>query len=250
MVARTAKLPNIRKIYVPDPDHVIVDADLAGADARVVAWEADCKYLKDIFNAGKDLHWENAKLMFETKRPTKVQRNVQAKRAVHAAHYGVAVPTMARSLGVTQARAQRFLDIYFEAVPEIPEWHERVKDDLLATRTITNAFGFRFYYTDRVVDYRSGRVIPKALHEMLAWGPQSTVAIVTNKGLVNIHRHLPHVEPLIQVHDSLVMQTHKRHLPNVLDDIRTQMTLTIPYDDPLTIPVDVHHSDKSWGDCK
>src|SRR6516225_7674462 len=53
------RLPNIRKMFVPDPGKVIVDADLAGADAQVVAWRADDPKLKAAFRAGKSVHLMN-----------------------------------------------------------------------------------------------------------------------------------------------------------------------------------------------
>src|SRR6516165_752237 len=53
------RLPNIRKMFVPDPGKVIVDADLAGADAQVVAWEAGDPKLKAAFRAGQSVHLMN-----------------------------------------------------------------------------------------------------------------------------------------------------------------------------------------------
>src|SRR6516164_6909165 len=53
------RLPNIRKMFIPDPGKVIVDADLAGADAQVVAWEADDAKLKATFKAGQSVHLMN-----------------------------------------------------------------------------------------------------------------------------------------------------------------------------------------------
>ena len=50
MVSKTAPLPNIKKLFKADPGYYICDADLAQADARVVAWEADDDKLKEIFN--------------------------------------------------------------------------------------------------------------------------------------------------------------------------------------------------------
>lgn len=58
------KLPNIRKLFIPDKGYVIFDADLAGADAQVVAWEADDRDLKAAFHAGLDIHAKNATDMF------------------------------------------------------------------------------------------------------------------------------------------------------------------------------------------
>lgn len=36
-------MPNIRKMYVPDPGKEVFDLDLDSADLRIVTWESDCK---------------------------------------------------------------------------------------------------------------------------------------------------------------------------------------------------------------
>ena len=56
----TVELPNIRKLFVPDPGYVIFDADLAGADAQVVAAEAGDSDLLAAFKGGLDVHTKNA----------------------------------------------------------------------------------------------------------------------------------------------------------------------------------------------
>ena len=57
--------PNLRKMFIPDPGYAIADHDLDQADARIVAWEADCPSLKEIFNdPDRDLHNENCEIIF------------------------------------------------------------------------------------------------------------------------------------------------------------------------------------------
>lgn len=56
-------LPNVRKLFIPDPGYTIYEADLRGADAMVVAWEADDEDLKDAFRRGLDVHAKNAEDM-------------------------------------------------------------------------------------------------------------------------------------------------------------------------------------------
>ena len=89
------------------------------------------------------------------------------------------------------------------------------------------------------------------MRDALAWGPQSTVALVTDKGMVNVYEHLfPHVKPLLQVHDEGVYQIHKSNFGHVLPELREHLSITIPYDDPLVIPVGLKASSRSWGDCE
>ncbi len=236
MVAQTIQLPNIRKLFKPDPGYIIIDCDFDQADARVVAWDSNATKLKEIFNdPSKDLHSENAITIFN--KLDKRTRSL-AKRGVHATNYYITERSLAGSLGITIGEARHFIATWFLAHPEIQEWHERVERDVSSTRTIHNAFGYRKIFYDR-----PDRILPEAL----AWIPQSTVAIAINKALLNIFRNLPQVQLLSQVHDSLVMQVPRRTFPGILKDIKKEMTIEIPYEDPLFLPVSAEVSTKSWG---
>ena len=239
MVAKTVALPNIRKLFEPDPGYVLLDCDLDQADARVVAWDAGAPKLKEIFNdPTRDIHNENATTLYG--RVDKRTRPL-AKRGVHAVNYVITARSLARSLGISIAEAERFISIWFSANPEIPSWHDRIQQDLALTRSVRNAFGFRKVFFDRVES-----ILPQAV----AWIPQSTVAIVINKGLLNIHRTLPQVLINMQVHDSLVFQIPRRQFPDILPQIKQCLSVPVPYEnDPLIIPVSAQASMKSWGDC-
>lgn len=246
MVAETISLPNLRKMFVPDEGYVIIDADLERADAQVVCWEADDEELKQIFKSGADIHEENGRAIFGVSKCSVDQRD-KAKKGVHGANYGVSARTLAGHIGTTVHEAEVFLARWFGAHPKIKAWHKRTAFNLKTKRCIYNQFGFRRYYFDRMAtDDEVGRVLPQAL----AWCPQSTVGIVTNTGLINIEDNLPSVMPLLQVHDSLVLQAPEDECPEVFEKIRQNMLITIPYPDPLIIPVGVKASRQSWGDVE
>ena len=240
MVAQTMPLPNVRKLFLPDPGYIIADCDLEQADAQVVAWEANDDELKAIFrDPTADLHDENAKTIFGTL--TKRNRQL-AKTGVHAVNYGAKPRTLAAALGVSMREAEHFTNRWFAAHPGIVDWHRRVDADLAFTRQVKNRFGNVRYYFDRIE-----HLLPQAL----AWVPQSTVALVINRALVEVDARLRgRVELLMQVHDSLVMQIPKEHFPSVLPELKRCMEVTIPYDDPLIIPVGLDVSETSWGEVE
>jgi DNA polymerase I-like protein with 3'-5' exonuclease and polymerase domains len=60
----TIVLPNIRRLFIPDPGHFIASVDLSGADAQVVAWEAEDEDLKNAFRQGIPIHQKNAEDLF------------------------------------------------------------------------------------------------------------------------------------------------------------------------------------------
>jgi DNA polymerase-1 len=243
----TLQLPNVRKLFIPDPGYVIADMDLDRADLQVVVWEADDEELRDALRAGIDLHSFNAKTLFNLSAPVNTIKKLHpdkrdlAKRWVHGTNYGGGARTMAQSCGITVHEADRLRGRWFAAHPGIAAWHERTEAALRSTRSVANKFGYRRFYFDRV---------DGLLPEALAWVPQSTVAAVINRVWAEIVTSLPHVQVLNQVHDSLVMQW-PASMPQLaqacLDCARR---VVVPYDKPLVIPAGINVSEKSWGDCK
>ena len=108
------------------------------------------------------------------------------------------------------------------------------------SRSAKNKFGYRIIYFDRI-----DGLLPQAL----AWVPQSTVALASFRGMKNLKEKIPHVEILLQVHDSVLFQIPKTDLPSDTD-ILSALEAPIPYSPPLVIPWKLAKSEKSWGDCK
>lgn len=250
------RLPNIRRMFIPDPGMVIVDADLAGADAQVVAWEADDSKLKQAFREGKSVHLMNGEDLLGAEFTTsqghhkdpgtpKGRMYDALKRFVHATNYlGTARtlhlnPAIAWPLYLCEQRQHRWFDLH----PGIRVWHKRVADSLRATRSIRNQFGYRIIYFDR---------IDSVLSQAVAWGPQSTVAEVCFRGALQLRAAVPWVELLLQVHDSIVFQipNHRWGEASTLDLFRRHLAVPVPYPDPLVISWGIAGSEKSWGDCK
>jgi len=247
--------PEVKPFLQPDPGYTLMDWDLDRADAQVVAWEADDEELKEAFRQGLNIHVENARSLFPAVKgwsdeaiaatqtaPTQHQRYYYlAKTGVHATNYLVQDRTLARTLGITVREAGAFRARWFGIHPGVRKWHHRVQTQLKIHSAVYNAFGFRRFYFDRID-------LP-VVQAALAWIPQSTVAIVIAKGMTRLYSALPEVDILLQVHDSLVLQARTPDIPRLLPLIKYHLLVPVPYLDPLTIPVGVKMSEKSWGDC-
>lgn len=252
------ELPNIRRMFVPDPGYTFFDMDLDRADLQVVVWEADDKDLKEALRLGVDMHCLNAVDMYNIKgipvdELIETHPNYKEHRAriggrrqimktwVHGTDYGGSPRTMAINCGLLVRDAERMQTRWFEIHPGIKRWHTRTESQLRTQRFVSNAYGYRRYYFDRVDDL---------LPEALAWIPQSTVAITINRAWLNIYRTLPEVQVLLQVHDSLAGQYPTSSAAQLLPRLREASLITIPYPDPLIIPTGIKTSTVSWGDCK
>lgn len=231
-------IPNLRRLFIPDPGYTFFDMDLDRADLQVVVWESEDLELKEMLRAGIDIHSENAKLLFGAN-AGKHQREF-AKVFIHGTNYGGAARTMAVHTGVTVHEADKMQRRWFEAHPGIKAWHSRTEDQLHKRRFIENRFGYRWYVFDRT---------DGLLGEALAWVPQSTVAITINKIWDNLYCHAPEIMVLLQVHDSLAGQFPTAQSTTCLEKLSTLSRIQIPYSDPLVIPTGLKTSETSWGAC-
>ena len=238
------RLPNIRKLFIPDVGCTIFDCDLSGADAQVVAWEADAKLLKQLFREKVKIHAFNARELYGNDAGPDGKREPyysRTKQGGHLSNYGGTPRTLAATIGISVHEAERFQHRWFELHPEIRGWHRRIESELQTRRFIRNKFGYRRFYFGRVEEL---------LPEALAWIPQSTVACVTNRAWEAIDREVHEVAVLLQVHDSLVGQYLTRCEERLLATMYPIMQITVPYDDPLIIPWGLKTSTRSWGDTE
>lgn len=250
-------LPNIRKLYIPDPGYTFFDMDLDRADLQVVVWESDDEMLKAALALGADIHLLNVYVLdgeeppaldelVEThskyadhRGPRRLKREF-AKVFCHATNYVGSARTVAAHTGRTLHETDRAQRLWFGAHPGIKSWHSRVETQIKHERFVENKFGYRWYIFDR-----TDGLLPEAV----AWIPQSTVACAINRAWLNIHENLPEVEVLLQVHDSLAGQFPTHLKDRCIQRLREESQITIPYPDPLVIPVGIKTSEKSWGHC-
>ena len=243
------RMPNLRKLFLPDPGFEVADVDLDRADVQVVAWDSGDQALKDKLLSGEDVHLMNAADIFggdygSAKRAYKSGdtewkvRRVFAKAFAHATNYGAGARTLAITLGITVREAEQAMARWFAAHPGIADWHSRIETQLWETREVRNIFGYRRLYLDR---------IQGLLPEALAWVPQSTVAHIINIALCKMHDEYPNlITPMIQVHDSLVFQYPRHKRDTALSAARECLSVEMPYDDPRVIPIGFEVG-YSWG---
>ncbi len=262
-------VPNVRKLIVPDGGFEVASVDLSGADAQTVAWESNDQDLKAAFRAKIKIHAHNAKSMFRGKVTTGFEQPYYdlCRTGVHLVNYVGGDETLAAAMGFSVWEARAFRDEWFGLHPRILDWHDRIQDQLNRTRQVSNKFGYRRFYFDRVEG-----ILPEAI----AWIGQSTTACVTYRGFSLMEcwdtiQKFPEREQLfepwmielsrillteldlqmyLQVHDELVFQYPIMYREEVLKRVHPLIHITVPYDDPLIIPWGLKTSTRSWGECE
>lgn len=245
------KVPNFRRAITPPNGFTVFDCDLERADLQIVVWESGDEELKQKMREGLDIHYENAKDIFGTTKPTPVQREL-AKKFVHLTNYVGSARTCAAGVGITVHEADMAQRAWFAAHLKIKEWHKEVQTMLeggvtaksgprgYPGRVVSNIFGYKITFFDR---------LPGLLPEAVAWIAQSAIAIVASK----IHMAFSDIEDVkvwLQMYDSVmgIYPTEKEGI--ILPQMAEARKIVCPYDDPLIIPLGLTTSTESWGACK
>jgi DNA polymerase-1 len=247
-IKHTFPVPNVRKLAIPDTGFEVASIDLTGADAQTIAWEAGDEELKQVFRENKiKIHAHNAMQMFKGKVKTGYEQPYYdlCRTGVHLVNYLGGIDELAGSMGISYGEASEFRDYWFGLHPKIPEFHDRVQQQLSETRMVKNAFGYQRFYFDRME-----HLLPAAV----AWIGQSTTAIVTDRAIINLYndqllRSLD-FQLLFQVHDEIVFQYPQFYRDRILARVYKLAHITVPYPDPLIIPWGLKTSTKSWGECE
>jgi DNA polymerase-1 len=232
--------PDLREMFIPSPGKIFVYRDYSQAEARVVAYLADCRGLIELFeDPTRDIHKENASRIFN-KPIAEVTYDTErylAKRVVHAANYGMAEDRLVQVVnqdavetGVRLDRrmAKQLLEAYFFLYPEIREvFWKGVERDLRATRTLTTAFGRKRVFFGRWDS--SGKLVRDAY----SFIPQGTVGDLGGMALVRCYNEIEIGRPelgahlLLNVHDSILMECDIDHAETVAELMAHAMDIPI-----------------------
>ena len=197
-----------REIFVPDEGKMFMSADLSQAELRVVAYLADEQQFIKVFESGRDVHKMVTSHMFDKPedRITYEEREL-GKRIVHASNYGMGAGKLAELSGMSYHEAEEKMNLYHVHFPKIRIWHMAVEAQLKKTRVLTTPMGRKRMFF--------GRWNKAMLRDAYSYVPQSTVADICLKGMVNLYEEFKlqrklqtdHTcEIVFNIHDEIVIQ--------------------------------------------
>jgi DNA polymerase I-like protein with 3'-5' exonuclease and polymerase domains len=151
-----------------------------------------------------------------------------AKRAGHACNYYAKPHTIAKNAMVELSIAEQFQAQYFRKFSKISEWHAWVARNVQQKGYLNNPLGVRRTFWSRRWD-------DATLREAIAFGPQSTVGMLTNIGLYRLWERFEgrpgaDVQILGNIHDAVIGQVRKEkvaeYVPQILDCLNFPMLIT------------------------
>ena len=244
--------PKLREVFVADEGRKMAYCDLQGAEARAVAYRSgDENYIKAVEET--DVHTMVASLVFGLSGSREDADRIYyrefsfrdlAKRCAHGTNYGGSARTLASSLKVETKVVEEFQRRYNRSFPGIKKWQEAVGRQIQTKGYMDTPLGRRRFFNDRLYSDHTRR-------KAIAYGPQSLVADIISKGLIEVYAQLePEVWVHAMIHDALVVSMEEAKFDSLLPRVLDLMTVEVEVNSrSMIIPVDAEIG-HNWGKYK
>lgn len=239
---RTEIGKKIRRAFVAEEGHVLVDADYSQIELRIIAHITGDPGLCKAFSQGIDVHAATASAVLGKPLETVTQEDRRIAKMVNfGIAYGMSPYGLAARLGIPDDQAKSIIEAYFASFPMVREWMEALIAEAEAKGYVTTLLGRRRYVPGIRSENKQER---DAARRAAINGPfQGGAADIIKKAMVEIDEAEVPATPLLQIHDELIYEVAERDADEACKRIKAIMEDTVP----LSVPVVVETSvGKNW----
>jgi len=192
-------IPNIRSLFVPSEDGVMLQADYSQAELRVIAVLSQDHKLLKIYKDGDDLHDRVAERFFGSSF-TKEERS-KTKNMNFGVAYDQGAATFQEKHGIPKEEAAEFIKWWWSEFTGVRLWRDKVHKKALEDNLLINPFGRKKRIHLITKENRN-----EILRESVNWYPQS---IAHDFLMLSIILADPKLDPnyariLLDGHDAIV----------------------------------------------
>lgn len=240
---RTEEGNKIRSAFCAEDKEksLILSADYSQIELRLLAHVSGDENLIHAFKSGEDVHTMTASKVFgvDLKDVTKDMRR-KAKAVNFGIVYGQSKYGLAKSIGISNAEAQEFIDKYFEHYPKVKEYMTNEVQFVNEHGYVETMFGRKRYLASELAspNYQIREFAQRAaINQPL----QGSAADLIKMAMIEVQRRLEEkglkTKMIMQVHDELVFEVPKEELETVKELVRDAMELNQPLRVPLELDI-------------
>lgn len=240
----------IRKMFVPKPGHVLVDADYSQIELRVLAHIARDTAMQAAFESGMDIHTVTASQVFHmpVEQVTPLQRR-HAKAVNFGIVYGISEFSLAEDIGVSRFEARDYIDRYLNNYSGVKAYMHNVVTQAREKGYTQTIYGRR----RSIPELTSSNFNIRQGAERIALNTpiQGTAADLIKLAMIRVENALndkyPQAELLLQVHDELIVECPEQIAAEVSALVSEEMRNVAELSVPLIAQA---NWGKSWFEAK
>ena len=245
---RTEEGNKIRNAFVAGDktNGLILSADYSQIELRLLAHISQDKHLLEAFNSGVDVHTLTASKVFDVpvEDVTKEMR-YKSKAVNFGIIYGQSKYGLAKSLGISNADAETFIEKYFATYPKVKAYMEGTVLEAEERGFVETIFGRKRYLATELSS-SNGMIREFAKRAAINQPIQGTAADLMKIAMIDFSKKLKEnnlqSKMIMQVHDELVVEVVKSELDIVTKLVKEAMELNQPLSVPLVVDVNVGES--------
>ena len=227
----------IKNAFMSQEGYSLVSCDYSQIELRILAHIADIKFFKDAFSAGADIHTATASSIFDVPLAEVTDElRGQAKTINFGIIYGMSGFRLGNILGVPAAQATKYINAYFEKIPEFIEFREKILEFARSHGYVQTLIGRRCY----IRDIHSTNYQLRSFSERQALNAviQGSAADIVKIAMIKVYPETENLNSkmLLQVHDELVFETLDESVERALKILPKIMENAMQ----LSVPLLVH----------
>jgi len=237
---RTELGRQIRKAFVAEPGHLLLDIDYSQIELRIVAHMAQDKAMIEAFEQDQDIHATTAAAVFGIPlEQVGSDMRRRAKGVNFGLIYGMSAFGLTRTTDLTLAEAEDFVLAYFERFPGVKRYLEATKEQARKDGYVETLLGRRRYFPqlEEGGPAVSQQAKARAEREAINAPIQGTAADILKLAMLDLPEALAkqnlQAQMLLQVHDELVLEVPEDQLPAASDLVQRVMRQAYKLDVPL-----------------
>ena len=233
----------IRKMFIPRPGCVLVDADYSQIELRVLAHIANDEAMCNAFQNGMDIHTVTASQVFSVpaEQVTSLQRR-HAKAVNFGIVYGISEFSLAEDIGVSRYAAKAYIDSYLANYEGVRAYMKQVVADATEKGYTQTLYGRKRWIPELIstnFNIRQG-----AERIALNTPIQGTAADLIKLAMIRVDQalteHFPEARLLLQVHDELIVECPEEMAKSAAELISREMEQVAQLKVPLL-------AEAKWG---
>ena len=247
---RTDMGSEIRKMFIPKPGCVLVDADYSQIELRVLAHIANDENMCAAFRGGLDIHTVTASQVFAVapEAVTSLQRR-HAKAVNFGIVYGISEFSLSEDIGVSRWEAKEYIESYLANYRGVKAYMKKVVEDARESGYTQTLYGRRRY----IPELKSGNFNVRSGAERMTLNTpiQGTAADLIKLAMIKVDTALrekfPQAKLVLQVHDELIVECPEEIAADVAALVSNEMESVAELNVPLTAEAKIG---KSWFEAK
>ncbi len=246
---RTPEGKRIRQAFIAAPGSVLISADYSQIELRVLAHLSGDEALIAAFIEDEDIHARTASDVFGVF-PQMVTSDMrrQAKVINFGILYGMSAFGLAKELGVSQKKAQAYIESYFTRYQKVRAFLDGILEEARRNGYVCTLLNRRRY----LPELQSQVPAVRQFAERMAVNTpiQGTAADLIKVAMVNIDRLLRvknlSARLIMQVHDELVIEAPETEKEDVMALVKKEMEEVIALKVPLKVEI---AAGKNWAEA-